>query len=96
MAVEITSFVTLTHPFVLGSGLVVLLVVIVVVPRAGIGGAPALALPDPTATAEGRVAADLDDAGRLRFKLDRGLPRRLASCGAARGGRRSCNCSCRC
>lgn len=51
-----------------------------------------LALPDPMDTVEGRVAADFDDAGRLRFKLDRGWPRRLASCGTARGGRWPCRC----
>lgn len=64
----------LTHPLVLGSGLAVLLLVVIVVPRAGIGVAPTLALPDPTATAEGRVAPYLDDAGRLWFELDRGWP----------------------
>jgi len=79
----------LTHPLVLGTALVVL-VLVVVVPRAGISVAPTPALPDPTSTAKGRVAPDSDDAGRLRLELDRGRPRWLAI-GAARGRGWSCS-----
>ena len=78
----------LTHPLILGSGLVVLVVAFVVPAGIGVIGVIGVAktlAQEATATAEGRVAADLDDSGRLRLDLDRGRPQRLPG-GAARGG----------
>ena len=75
----------LTHPLILGSGLVVLVVAFVVPAGIGVIGVAKTLAQEATATAEGRVAADLDDSGRLRLDLDRGRPQRLPG-GAARGG----------
>ena len=80
----------LTHPLILGSGLVVLVVAFVVPAGIGVIGVAKTLAQEATATAEGRVAADLDDSGRLRLELDRGRPRRLPG-GAARGGGGACN-----
>ena len=75
----------LTHPLILGSGLVVLVVAFVVPAGIGVIGVAKTLAQEATATAEGRVAADLDDSGRLWLDLDRGRPQRLPG-GAARGG----------